>query len=314
VTVLVQNSINRCTKNTAYVTILAGAPVLLNFLDATTADFKLKSGALPDEPIKGCPGKPCGDAAEMPPNNIDHYGDPSKVWVLNPINFVVQRGGVYVFVEHSKSLDKKAVADEVSQLRLVTTSQKVLLGCNMLWKSTKVQSSFRDWSVLENGQTFNEEADVKVTWAPKVEGAPKVAKLQFIRKVKRLGCTSKKASPGGVTVGESAGACQGMTVSRSEGFLRCPPHLPGENMQLKGILTKPEHPALLLGDAQQMHGTENKGAGRECTTKEDPVNLIKGMICATIGDKEGCCVQKMLTPDHLSPAQAETHHVSLAAW
>ena len=120
-----------------------------------------------------------------------------------------------------------------------------------------------------------------------------------------MGCTSKNAGSK-TTLGEMRalkhGGCHGSS-SIQEGFLQCPPNLPGEKEQLgEDVVTS------------IAFGASKHRKGGKCTVVEDPVKLVKNMVCASVGAYEGCCVQKVLTPDNLSTAEKEQHRVALKLW
>ena len=44
------------------------------------------------------------------------------------------------------------------------------------------------------------------------------------------------------------------------------------------------------------------------------VHLVKNMVCAAVGEHEGCCVQKLLLPEDLDAKQSDEFRVDLKAW
>jgi len=191
------------------------------------------------------------------------YFDRPKVWLLTPTTMAVQRGQPVTFMVAAKRIDIKRAVAEVSRLQVLTTHPKVLLpeGCEKLWHSadSKIGSYFGAWEVTDDGRQDNEDANVTITWSNGTT-APQQAKIQFIRKLKAVGCTT-----------------------------------------------------LEDGGTSQL-STKQDGKPRVCVANEEEVMLAKNIICASVGDHEGCCVQKMLMPGNLSAEEGKQYRVALKAW
>lgn len=194
---------------------------------------------------------------ELKPNIDSIYPkeDFPKVWWFRSRLVGMNRGPAFVIMAKTSFQSTKAIK-ELSTLQVVTADERVLLpeGCDKIWNrsiaNSNISAMFEDWHVTKDGRSSNVDATVNVTWDNSEEEGR--AELQFMRKVKSVGCIENNNS-----------------------------------------------------ETQK---------GSKCENGQDAVLLVKNMVCAAVGENEGCCVQKLLLPDTLDEAESDKFREDVKAW